>query len=890
MSYFLLPEPSNNCPLLFVLVEFSKLNSVHFLLQHRLPLFATHLCVDVHKQAMDAQCWLHHVHFGRKSRPKPWRPGGVLPPPGVPRQQALLRLAKRAAEGHPLSLEEMESTSFATDFKSLRVNSSLQQLSLDKASLVWNGPTETLPVISLLLADLVYAPVKQRQTIPLATHVVVLAPRPKGEEHREVWLLCVVAKAGQLQGLLGRLARRGCLRWDLPEPFSKKSCQGQGGQGAVFSGVNLGPLEPPRMLQESPDMICLEGAHNFNDIAAKVWNKDNEESIRKEVSFMQQAGGHPNISVMLGLFCAESPGGQLRWALIMELCPGGDVHQHANGCGLRPHTATEVLFGVLSALIHLHSLRIIHRDVKAENVMINCDHAVLVDFGIAAFLHDPVAMKACVGSPGYAAPEVIQGRPYNEAVDIFSSGVLLYFMLYGKLPFDGSNSKDIMHKTVHSDVIYPEKEVSISRKLLFLLQQMLEKKPRKRPSARECFQQLCDLSSADSLESGAFKISLAGLVELGHMEKPADGSLDDVLAKQGQSEKAAPLAVSEGKQKTSSISKTQQVDLAQMPAAALGGITTRISQCLMRSVRHVPQFFRNVSGRVASSMSAMSPMAPASQTSVSLESVESVIAEAVQHAKTDGAAVAFEEQPAQPHSKFLEAPAVHRAQSHQEVQKVARFHLQPPIKMAEAQRMHNQMSEQQQEAPKHAEAKSPIKVDFSESEDEAPPMVQPRSKTTVEEAVLEAPPVQPRSKSSQAECLPIMKSKTEVQSPNSQESVRHVITEPGRRAHAATAGYLEDSTRSAEVAPARRGKAKASEVVYDMELHSIVGSDAVQRELTSRPKAPAPNMVTKMRSIPEFLFNRRSREASEIKQAFEAPAHSASASASGSHESEAHEA
>lgn len=394
--------------------------------------------------------------------------------------QALLRLAKRAAEGHPLSLEEMESTSLATDFKSLRVNSSLQQLSLDKAGLVWNGPTETLPVIPLLLADVVYAPVNQRQprqTIPLATHVVVLAPRPKGEEHREVWLLCVVAKAGQLQGLLGRLARRGCLRWDLTDCFKiSKSCQGQGGQGAVFSGVNLGPLEPPRMLQESSDMICLESAHNFNDIAAKVWNKDNEESIRQEVCFMQQAGGHPNISVMLGLFCAESPGGQLRWALIMELCPGGDVHQHANGCGLKPHTATEVLFGVLSALIHLHSLRIIHRDVKAENVMINCDHAVLVDFGIAAFLHDAAAMKACVGSPGYAAPEVIQGRPYNEAVDLFSTGVLLYFMLYGKLPFDGTNSKDIMHKTVHCDVIYPEKEAPVSPKLLFLLKQMLEKK------------------------------------------------------------------------------------------------------------------------------------------------------------------------------------------------------------------------------------------------------------------------------------------------------------------------------------------------------------------------------------------------------------------------------
>eukprot|EP00434_Breviolum_minutum_P011442 symbB.v1.2.010089.t1/scaffold644.1/size179742/13 len=348
-------------------------------------------------QPMDARCWLHQVHFGRKRRPKPWLAGSALPPgeAGVERQQALLQLAKRAGDGKLLSQKEHESSS------------SSQQLSLDKENLVWNGPMETLALAPLLLADLVYAPVTQRQKMPSATHIVVLAPRRKGEAQREVWLLCVVAKTAQLQGLLGQLARRGCLRWDLQDCFKiSKACQGAGGQGAVFSGMNLFPMEPPRLLPESSDMISLSCTHDYTDIAAKVWNKDCEASIRNEVSFLQQSGGHPNISVLLGLFCAESPGGRLRWALIMELCPGGDVHQHAHGNGINPHNAIEVLFGVLSALIHLHTLRIVHRDVKSENVIINCDHAVLVDFGIAAFLDDPVAMKACVGSPGYAAPEV----------------------------------------------------------------------------------------------------------------------------------------------------------------------------------------------------------------------------------------------------------------------------------------------------------------------------------------------------------------------------------------------------------------------------------------------------------------------------------------------------
>jgi len=537
----------------------------------------------------------------------------------------LLQLAKRAGDGKLLSQEagqEHESSS-SVDLKSLRPNASEQQLSLDKENLVWNGPLETLALAPLLLADLVYAPVTQRQKMSSATHIVVLAPRRKGEAQREVWLLCVVAKTGQLQGFLGRLARRGCLRWDLQDCFKiSKTCQGAGGQGAVFIGMNLFPMEPPRLLPESSDIISFSCTHDYTDIAAKVWNKDCEASIRNEVSFLQQSGGHPNISELLGLFCAESPGGRLRWALIMELCPGGDVHQHAHGNGINPHNAIEVLFGVLSALIHLHTLRIVHRDVKSENVIINCDHAVLVDFGIAAFLDDPVAMKACVGSPGYAAPEVIEGRPYNEFVDIFSCGVLLYFMLYGKLPFEGANSKEIMHQTVHGAVEYPDREVP--QQLMSLMGRMLAKKSRKRPSAWQCFMDLRGAATADSLDSAAFKISLAGLVELGHMEKPADGSIDNIIGKQGQVKKSGKLRSSEGrpkKEQAPSLSQTQQVDLSSMPAMSFGKISTRISQCLIRSVRQVPQFLRNVSSRAASSHLSK----PSQTTPASIGSMQSVL-------------------------------------------------------------------------------------------------------------------------------------------------------------------------------------------------------------------------------------------------------------------------
>jgi len=796
----------------------------------------------------------------------------------VERQQALLQLAKRAGDGKLLSQKEHESSSSSVDLKSLRSNASEQQLSLDKENLVWNGPMETLALAPLLLADLVYAPVTQRQKIPSATHIVVLAPRRKGEAQREVWLLCVVAKTAQLQGLLGQLARRGCLRWDLQDCFKiSKACQGAGGQGAVFSGMNLFPMEPPRLLPESSDMISLSCTHDYTDIAAKVWNKDCEASIRNEVSFLQQSGGHPNISVLLGLFCAESPGGRLRWALIMELCRGGDVHQHAHGNGINPHNAIEVLFGVLSALIHLHTLRIVHRDVKSENVIINCDHAVLVDFGIAAFLDDPVAMKACVGSPGYAAPEVIEGRPYNEMVDIFSCGVLLYFMLYGKLPFEGANSKEVMHQTVHGAVEYPDREVP--QQLMSLMGRMLAKKSRKRPSAWQCFMDLRGEATADSLDSAAFKISLAGLVELGHMEKPAEVSLDNIIGQQGQVKKSGKLRSSEGrpkKEQAPSLSQTQQVDLSSMPAMSFGKISTRISQCLIRSVRQVPQFIRNVSSHLSKT---------GQTTPASIGSVQSVLS--VVQGKSTGK-VEFSE------SDVEDEPVV-----------PPRAKTTVPEAACKAPAMQPRARTSQGPSLRSPEGKSTGKVEFSESDVEDEPEMQPRARTSMEEAS-EAPSTQPRAQTSQAGYvqyesrvraslkipeagrLPVVKVKTEPEAPvqratseapvlQPQESeVKHRDVEPLLQPKAQTsveAQRVEPKVSSRSQTSNSRPKQKAWEVLQDVDdLRSLMGEGMDSR--FSEP--PVSSFAKGMRNIPQFLLNRRTKEALAAKDVMEAERSSSS--------------
>ena len=84
---------------------------------------------------------------------------------------------------------------------------------------------------------------------------------------------------------------------------------------------------------------------------------------------------------------------------------------------------------------------IVHRDVKAENIVLS-EHgaAVLSDFGIAARLTDQEAMGQRCGSPGYAAPELLTPKErYCEKVDVFAVGVVLYFLLSCMLPFSGAD-------------------------------------------------------------------------------------------------------------------------------------------------------------------------------------------------------------------------------------------------------------------------------------------------------------------------------------------------------------------------------------------------------------------------------------------------------------------
>jgi serine/threonine protein kinase len=132
---------------------------------------------------------------------------------------------------------------------------------------------------------------------------------------------------------------------------------------------------------------------------------------------------------------------------------------------------------LVSVLEYLHNdLRVCHRDVKAENILLDRHNNIrVIDFGLAnQFTASRPLLNTACGSPPYASPEMIKGQPYSQASDIWSSGIVLYSMATGLLPFDDDNLQTLLRKIVTAEIVYP---AFLSPALTDLLKRMLTKNP-----------------------------------------------------------------------------------------------------------------------------------------------------------------------------------------------------------------------------------------------------------------------------------------------------------------------------------------------------------------------------------------------------------------------------
>src|SRR3990172_6334114 len=210
-------------------------------------------------------------------------------------------------------------------------------------------------------------------------------------------------------------------------------------------------------------------------------NKDEPAKAR----FLQEAQAaaglnHPNICTVYGV---DEHEGQL--FMSMEYVEGGTLRERLPYP--KVNDALNIAVQIGEALQEAHAKGIVHRDIKADNIMLTAkDQAKVMDFGLAKLKGalKLTRISSTVGTLGYMAPEQIQGGEVDLRSDIFSYGVLLFEMLTGKLPFRGEHEAAMMYSIVNEQPDPIEKHLpEASSELRHIFNRALEKDPEERYQA-----------------------------------------------------------------------------------------------------------------------------------------------------------------------------------------------------------------------------------------------------------------------------------------------------------------------------------------------------------------------------------------------------------------------
>ena len=213
--------------------------------------------------------------------------------------------------------------------------------------------------------------------------------------------------------------------------------------------------------------------------------KEEEENLMNEVDILRKLD-HPNIVKITDFYSLKT-----EYNIITEYCQEGELFDEIKANSpFNEALAAWYLKQILSAVSYCHNMNIIHRDLKPENILIvkrqkNGFHPIkIIDFGTAKVFQKEKAEHVLIGSAYYIAPEVLS-RNYTELCDLWSCGVIMYILLTGRPPFNGSSEEEIMKKI--KDGVYDLKKYPwgvISEEAKDLLKGLLQVNTKKRLTAK----------------------------------------------------------------------------------------------------------------------------------------------------------------------------------------------------------------------------------------------------------------------------------------------------------------------------------------------------------------------------------------------------------------------
>ena len=239
-----------------------------------------------------------------------------------------------------------------------------------------------------------------------------------------------------------------------------------------------------------------EVKHRITDIirAMKIVKKNNKHSPEDETEILNETKilktmDHPNIVKIFDFYSNDD-----NYSIIMENCKEGSLYKEIEKFGPFSESYTAyVMYQLFFAINYYNGMHLIHRDLKPENILISSKNKdnhfpniKICDFGMSKIVEKQQIQNKVVGSLYYVAPEVLN-KNYNEKCDLWSCGVIMYFLLTKKIPFYGTFNDEVTEKIRKGE--YDTKPLeNFSANSLDLLKKLLTLDVNKRITVQECLQ------------------------------------------------------------------------------------------------------------------------------------------------------------------------------------------------------------------------------------------------------------------------------------------------------------------------------------------------------------------------------------------------------------------
>lgn len=266
--------------------------------------------------------------------------------------------------------------------------------------------------------------------------------------------------------------------------------------GDIFGLVGVGDYVLKEKIGEGAFSIVWKASHRWSreEVAVKQvilskLNRSLQHCLDCELNFLSSVN-HPNIIRLIDAFQAKGC-----IYLVFEFCCGGNLASFIKHTGrVQEHIARRFMQQLGAGLEVLHSHHMIHRDLKPENILLTSRESdgvlKIADFGLSRVIYPGEYAETVCGSPLYMAPEVLQFQSYNEKVDMWSVGAILFELLNGYPPFRGRTNVQLLQNIMScrclpfSHIILPD----LNPECVDICSRLLSTNPVKRLSFDEFYQ------------------------------------------------------------------------------------------------------------------------------------------------------------------------------------------------------------------------------------------------------------------------------------------------------------------------------------------------------------------------------------------------------------------